>query len=59
MKNDTVKDRLTSHLARISALRYGTIRDVISRCAQKLTQVSLIYRTERKTKKWGERRTKK
>ena len=33
--------------------RYDTIRDAILTCAQKLTQVSLIYCTEPKTKKWG------
>jgi len=31
---------------------YDTIRDVILTCAQKPTRVSLIYRTERSTKKW-------
>jgi len=32
-------------------LRYDTIRDAILTCAQNLTQVSLIYRTEPKTEK--------
>jgi len=31
--------------------RYDTIRDAILACAQKLTYVRLIYRTEPKTKK--------
>jgi len=31
---------------------YDTIRDAILTCAQKLTRVSLIYRTEPTTKKW-------
>jgi len=31
---------------------YDTTRDVILTCAQKLTRVSLIYRTEPTTKKW-------
>jgi len=35
-------------------IRYN-IRDAILTCAQKLTQVSLIYHTERKTKKWGKK----
>jgi len=34
-------------------LRYDTIRDAILTCAQKLIYVSLIYRTEATTKKWG------
>jgi len=32
--------------------RCDTIRDAILTCAQKLTRVSLIYRTEPTTKKW-------
>jgi len=32
--------------------KYDTIRDAILTCAQKLTRVSLIYRTEPTTKKW-------
>ena len=35
------------------------IRDTILTYAQKLTQVSLIYRTEPKTKKWRTKKTKK
>jgi len=31
---------------------YDTIRDTILTCAQKLTQVSLIYLTKPTTKKW-------
>jgi len=38
---------------------YDTIRDAILTCAQKLAEVSLIYRMEPKTKKWEKRRTKK
>jgi len=33
-------------------MRYDTIRDVILTCNQKLTWVSLIYRTDPTTKKW-------
>jgi len=36
----------------------NTIRDAILTCAQKLTRVSLIYRTEPTTKKWKQRNTK-
>jgi len=37
---------------------YDTIRDAILTCAQKLTQVSLIYRKEPKTKKWKKKNQK-
>jgi len=40
-------------------IRYDTIRDAICTCAQKLTQVGLIYRTEPAAKKWGKRKSKK
>jgi len=33
-------------------IRYDTLRDAILTCAQKLTRVSLIYRTEPTTKRW-------
>jgi len=33
-------------------IRNDTIRDAILTCNQKLTRVSLIYRTEPTTKKW-------
>jgi len=39
--------------------RYDTIREAILTRAQKLTRVSLIYRTQPKTKKWKKERTKK
>ena len=35
-----------------SLVRHDTIREAILTCAQKLTKVSLIYRTETKTRKW-------
>ena len=38
---------------------YDTIRNAIPKCAQKLTLVSLIYRTEPKTKMWKRRTEKK
>jgi len=38
---------------------YDTIRDAVFTCAQKLTRVSLIYRTEPTTKKWKNRKSKK
>ena len=40
-------------------IRYDTIRDAISTCYQKLTRVSLIYRTEPTTKKWKTEKRKK
>ena len=40
-------------ITRILVVFYNTIRDAILTGAQKLTQVSLIYRTEPTTKKWG------
>jgi len=36
--------------------RYYTTRDAVLTCNQKLTRVSLIYRTEPTTKKWGKNR---
>ena len=39
--------------------RYDTIRDASLTCAQKPTQVCLIYRTEPTTKKWRKRKCKK
>jgi len=42
-----------------STVKYNTIRDAIVTCAQKLTQVTLIYHTEPKTKKWKTEKTKK
>jgi len=34
-------------------IRYDTTRDAILTCNQKLTRVSLIYRTEPTNKRWG------
>jgi len=41
-----------------SIVRYDTIWDAILTCNQKLTWVSLIYRTEPTTKTWKNRKTK-
>jgi len=41
-----------SHALLEMSLRYDAIQDAILMCAQKLTLVNLIYRTEPKTKKW-------
>ena len=41
------------------SVRYDTIRDAILTCVQKLTQVSLIYRTEPTTEKCKNRKTRK
>ena len=38
--------------------RYNRIRDAILTCAQKLTRVSLIYRTKPTTKKWKTEKVK-
>ena len=38
--------------AAAAVFRYVTMRNAILTCAQKLTRVSLIYRTEPTTKKW-------
>jgi len=40
-------------------LYYDTIRDAVLTCANKLTQISLIHRTEPKIEKWRKRKTKK
>ena len=45
-ESSTLTTRPTSH-----PIRYDTILDAISTCAEKLTQVSLIYRTEPTSKK--------
>ena len=41
-----------------SHLRYDTIRHAILTCAQKLTQISIIYRMEPTTKKWKKEKLK-
>jgi len=45
--------RGTARIHSAAVRRYDTIRDAIFTCAQKLTRVSLMYRTEPSTKKWG------
>ena len=42
----------TSGAVNTDTIRYDTIRDAVLKCAQKPTQVTLIYRTEPTTKKW-------
>jgi len=39
-------------------MAYDTIRDAVLTCAQKPTEVSAIYRTEPKTKKWKTKQLK-
>ena len=49
-----------TRLLQVSGLeRYDTIRGAILTCAQTLTWVSLVYRTEPTTKKWKKWKTKK
>jgi len=54
-------DFCTWNITEFNTLVHDTIRDAILTCAQKLTRVSLIYRTEPTTKKWktGKLKSKK
>jgi len=43
----------------VLSIRHDTIREASLTCARKLTQFSLIYRTEPKTKKWKKEELKR
>ena len=50
---------LTVCIMYVLSIRHDTIREASLTCARKLTQVSLIYRTEPKTKKWKKEELKR
>ena len=55
----TVRNRkFCVHYSYFQLIPYDTIRDAILTRAQKLTQVSLTYRTEPETKKWEKEKLK-